>query len=208
MKTLAIMLLCLLLAACNFPAAPSAASVEKAIVQTQQVPPTQTFVSQLIEDPGLTPEPTATIRPTTAVPEVTTRSDIATQVARPRPVFEYARIYALAHLANGQFLITLEVPGALSGDYQATLGGEPFRCQILPEYPSRLYCNGPTSFTGQFALLQIREQPDQAVVYEIEIGIPPSPYASRAAAEGGRNRAQGGSDQAAPTPSEEGYPGP
>lgn len=208
MKTHAIALFCLILAGCNYPIAPPPESVQTAIVQTQRIPPTQTFAAQFMENPLPTPPVTATVPPTWETPEVVANSDIATQIAQPRPIFEYASVYGLAHLENGQFLITLEIPGTLSGDYQAMLGGESFRCQILAEFPNRLYCNGLTSFAGQMATLQLQDQKEGTVVFETEIGIPPSPFAAGPTNLTEKSKGNGHSDQDTPTPSEEAYPGP
>jgi hypothetical protein len=130
--------------------------------------------------PTQPPPPTPTPRPAkTQQPEVPAtgagEQNIATVIADPGPDFSNAWIYGVAHLENGYFLVTLDVPGGVDGSYRATLGNVAFNCMILDDYPSRLYCTGLTDQAGQFARLQLFEEGNDQVLFETEIGVPPVP---------------------------------
>jgi hypothetical protein len=87
----------------------------------------------------------------------------------------------MAHLGNGHFLITLEIPegaGNLQEKYYGLLDEDSLRCAILEEYPNRLYCNGLTENAGKFVTFQLINAITEEKVFESQIGVPPSPYIS------------------------------
>ena len=154
------------------PPMPSREDIKTAIAQTQQA---NLFIPTL--QPVIELSPTSLPDPTNLPLPTPTLSLIATIIAKPKPVFEYAQIYGIAHLQTGHLLITIEVPGDLRGKYQAFVGNEIFDCSILPEYPNRLYCIGQDVDEGELVQLSIIESWSQLTVFEKEVGIPPSPYA-------------------------------
>jgi hypothetical protein len=148
--------------------------IETAIAQTQEAkPPTPTIQIELAASPVSDPEPTDVPLPSP------TLSMVATVIAEPKPIFEYARIYGMGHLGTGHLLITIEVPGELTGSYQALVADEGFQCTVLPDYPNRLYCTGLTSYQGKYVQLKLIESRSQITVYQTVIGIPPSPAATQ-----------------------------
>jgi len=161
-----------LFACSTAPATPSVGDIQTAIAQTQvAVPKFVPTNSPAPATPTQTPPPV--IRPSfTPVKEAT---NIATVIADSSPHFDFAEISGVAHLENGYFLITIEVPGGVRGEYFAALGEEEFKCLVLTEYPDRLYCTGLTSQAGEFVSLQVFEQGIQHPVFEGELGIPPLP---------------------------------
>jgi hypothetical protein len=129
-------------------------------------------------------------------------------IAEPKPIFEYARVYGMAHLKTGHLLITIEVPGEIPGTYQAKVGDEVFDCRILPEYPNRLYCTGMTSEEGKIVQFSIFESRSQITVFEQELGIPPSPYTSQLVETKADKSTDKNQDQPTPAPSLPAYPYP
>ena len=165
----------LLLAGCT-TAQPTAsvAMIETAIAQTQEAsPPTPTPQTVAVSMPASLPDSTESPIPSP------TLSLIATKIAEPKPVFEYAKIYGIGHLDTGHVLITVEIPGELLGRYHALVENEVFNCKTLPDYPNRLYCTGLTSYQGKFVQFSLIESRSQITVFQTEIGIPPSPYAAQ-----------------------------
>lgn len=156
------------------PPMPSREDVNTAIAQTRQ----SNFLIPTLQ-PDLKLTPTSLPDPTNLPLPTPTLSQIATVIAELKPIFEYARIYGVAHLQTGHLLITIEVPGDLRGKYQGLIGNEVFECSILPEYPNRLYCIGQDVHEGEIVQLSIIESRSQNTVFQEEVGIPPSPYTAQ-----------------------------
>jgi hypothetical protein len=177
------------------PPMPSNEDVKTAIAQTKQA---NLFIPTL--QPVMNLSPTSLPHPTDHPLPTPTLSLIATVIAEPKPIFEYAKIYGIAHLQTGHLLITIEVPGDLRGKYQALVGNEAFDCNILPEYPNRLYCIGKDVNEGELVQLRIIEGWSQITVFQIEIGIPPSPYTAQVV-DVNRNKTENNDPfKTAPTP--------
>ena len=206
MKALTIIALAfgLLIAGCS-TAQPTAsvAMVETAIAQTQEAsPPTPTLHNFAASMPASLPEPTESPIPSP------TLSLIATKIAEPKPIFEYAKIYGIGHLDTGHVLITVEIPGELLGSYHALVGNELFDCKTLPDYPNRLYCTGLTSYQGKYVQFSLIESRSQITVFETEIGIPPSPYTAQNVDTKVEKSTEEDPEQPTPTPTLPAYPYP
>jgi hypothetical protein len=206
MKLVTVLLLVcsLILFACSTSVpTPSTGDTQTAVAQTQ--------AARLSKALSATPSPTAT--PTSAptlaaVPETGTESDtIATVIADPGPDFSSAGIFGVAHLENGYFLVTIEVPGGVEGRYYATVGVDSFQCMTLPDYPSRLYCTGVSSQIGQIVPLRVYEEGSTQAVLEVELGIPPVPLTPAEQARLSRDN-QGGSGDPPPADAPPPYPYP
>jgi hypothetical protein len=85
----------------------------------------------------------------------------------------------MGHLNSDHLLVTIEVPSEISGSYHAIVGNEIFDCEVLPEYPNRLYCTGLTYDAGKFVQLTLIDSLNQTIVFQTELGIPPNPYAEQ-----------------------------
>jgi hypothetical protein len=153
---------------------PSVIAIETAIAQTQQaMPPTPTVIPTTVIDTQFITKATDLPLPSP------TLSLIATEIAKPKPIFEYAYIYGMGHLNSDHLLVTIEVPSEISGSYHAIVGNEIFDCEVLPEYPNRLYCTGLTYDAGKFVQLTLIDSLNQTIVFQTELGIPPNPYAEQ-----------------------------
>jgi hypothetical protein len=95
------------------------------------------------------------------------------QFSRPNAIFSSASIYSIGFLENGNLLVTIQVPGGISGNYQGYIQEKAFKCSILEAYPDRLYCNGPGFEKGQRLTIRIHEQSSNEIVYEAEFTVPP-----------------------------------
>ena len=187
------------------PPMPSREDVKTAIAQTQQANLSIPTLQPVIKlSPTSLPDPTNLPLPTP------TLSLIATVIAEPKPIFEYAQIYGIAHLQTGHLLITIEGPGDLRGKYQVLVGKEVLDCSILPEYPNRLYCIGQDVNEGELVQLSVIESWSQITVFQKEVGIPPSPYTAQVV-EVNRNKPENNEPikpTPIPTPSAPAYPYP
>ena len=177
--------------------------IQTALAQTQTAGPS-------VQPRSVRPTPTLTQSPTssataTSRPTIDAATNVATVIADPEPDFSQAYIYGVAHLGNGHFLVTLEIPesaGNLQDKYYALLGEDALRCIILAEYPDRLYCNGPTENAGKFVSLQVINRITEEIVFESEIGVPPSPYLANLEPKATKKATDGDdSDGASSTPS-------
>lgn len=182
MRYLVFFFILLGISACN----PFAKTPLTQVLRTEQVQSQGADNKLEVSEPGQPPEPSPTPsqieqkRATT--PEPTEQTvNIATIIADPVADFTNAYIYSFAHLANGQLLVTIEVPGAagdLHGHYELNIEDEILRCITLKEYPNRLYCHGPTTFAGKVVTIRLIQFPSKSEVYTTKAGIPPSPYLS------------------------------
>ena len=88
------------------------------------------------------------------------------------PEFTDASVISRGWLDSGSLLVTLQIPHGVEGDYYAIVGGHEFKCDILEDYPDRLYCHGtgvkPGTQVDASWYLEGVEHP----LYETEIAIP------------------------------------
>lgn len=102
-----------------------------------------------------------------------TSSAPLSQFNGPNAMFSNASIYSTGFLENGNLLVTIQVPGGISGDYQGYIKEEAFKCSILEAYPDRLYCNGPGFEEGQRLTIRIHELSSNEIIFEAEFTVPP-----------------------------------
>lgn len=134
-------------------------TIQAAIEQTQTAAPTATTV------PTETPEPTA-VEPES----VENQPEVAILTAAA--MFNEANVYSLGFPQDDVFLVTIEVPGGVEGDNYALVDGKQYECQVLEQYPDRLYCSGKAPQTNRFVIIQIIATDSEEVVFEAEIGVP------------------------------------
>ena len=83
-----------------------------------------------------------------------------------------ASVISRGWLDSGSLLVTLQVPHGVEGNYYAIVGGNEFKCEILEEYPDRLYCHGVGVKTGTQVEASWYLEDVELPVYETEITIP------------------------------------
>ena len=93
--------------------------------------------------PSSTPLPTETARPTfTPLPSATATITV-TPTVTPDPALSEVRLLGPSWLQDYNLLITLIFPGPVQPDqYRVMVEDKPYECQVLPQYPDRLYCIG------------------------------------------------------------------
>jgi hypothetical protein len=115
----------------------------------------------------LEPSPTILLSETPS-PTIT----VLAQTSIPGTIFTDATVISLGWLEDGSFLITLEVPNGVDGKYWADVGNHAFECDILEDFPDRLYCHGIGVKSGmQVAVSWYRGKVDMPL-FETEITVP------------------------------------
>lgn len=156
-----LVLLSLVATACNLPGAGQATATDTPV---PEIGPSATPPSAA----SPTPEPADTEPPQpTNTPEPTATSG---------PNFAQANVYAVSHLSGNRLLVTIQVPGGVSGSYTAGVGTSTLRCEILSEYPDRLYCSGPepyVNYSYQDATVSVYPAGSANAVFTSDFQIPP-----------------------------------
>ena len=162
-----VLVLVLALTACNLPTAtteaPPPGDESSGVTTASESPPPS--------GPSTTPEPVETATP--AAP-----TETPPPTATEGPNFAAASVYAVSHLAGNRLMVTIQVPGGVEGAYRATAASSNQTCEILAQYPDRLYCTGPEPFenyslvSANFSLFPVGQvQP----VFESKFNIPARP---------------------------------
>jgi hypothetical protein len=158
--------------ACNMPGQTTpepAAPVEVEESESEMDQPMEVMASA-------TPVPAATETPLPTDTSEPTFTPSATPTSGPD--FSNASVYGVSHMEKDRILISVEVPGGVEGTYQASVGMVVLTCEILSEYPDRLYCSGPEPFENYQpinATIMILAMPGGSVVYESEFSLPARP---------------------------------
>jgi len=155
--------------ACNLPFGPSGSA--PAAANTPEPAQAETPAPEL---PSPTPAPTETPVPSDT-PEP---SETPTITPTQGPNFGAASVYAVSHLPNDKLLVTIQIPGGVEGVYKAYVSNLPFACEILDQYPDRLYCNGPEPFglyAAKDASLEILTAAENTTVFTAQFTVPAIP---------------------------------
>jgi hypothetical protein len=153
--------------ACNLPgtggtAAPPATSPPEIAASVTPALPSDTPIPAATETPSETPTP----------------SDTPTLTATPGPDFSQATVYAVSHLTGKRLLVTIQVPGGVEGDFTASVDSTPMTCEILAQYPDRLYCTGPepyVNYSPKSAAFTLFPAGSPTVVFQTTFTIPGLP---------------------------------
>lgn len=158
--------------ACNMPG------------QSTEQPTQPSGVDQVEPGAELQPESEASSTPIPSSTETSIPTDTLEPSMTPTitptsgPDFSNTSVYGVSHMDKDRILISVEVPGGVEGGYQASVGMIALKCEILSEYPDRLYCSGPEPFENYQAInatIMIMTVPGGNVVYEGEFTLPARP---------------------------------
>lgn len=64
-------------------------------------------------------------------------------------------VYSYSLLQTGEFMVVVQFKAPVSGQFTAIVDGKDFKCEILPQYPNRLYCYGPNPPAGKVVDINI-----------------------------------------------------
>jgi hypothetical protein len=129
--------------------------------------------------PSATPPPVATeTSPPTETPPPSAPTETPLPSATAGPNFAQASVYAVSHLSGNRLLVTIQIPGGVSGNYSAGVGTSTLRCEILSQYPDRLYCTGPEPYANyqyKQATVSLYPAGSATAVFQGEFQLPPLP---------------------------------
>ena len=129
-RTIALLIICLLLAGCA-GVTPSAISTTPpaAVTATRQASATPRASTTPVPTHTALPTPTATITPT---PSPT-----------PDPALADVRLLGVSWLANYDLLLSIQFPGPVDpAQYRVMVEDKNYACQGLAQQPNRLFCIG------------------------------------------------------------------
>ena len=183
------------LSACSI-FSPSEETIQAAIQQTQAAAPTATPTAE----PTAVPDPTEVqeveVEPEVAEPEA--------EVLSAAVMFTEANVYSLSFPQDDVFLVTIEIPGGVADDYYARVDHKQYKCEVLEQYPDRLYCSGLAPETNRLVMVQIMSIESDEVVFEAEIGVPAVSNISTAGqVTGGSSDSKSTQQPPAPQPTQE-----
>jgi hypothetical protein len=81
-------------------------------------------------------------------------------------------------MGNNLLLVVFQFPEALEGEYYAIMEDLNFTCEILDDYPDRLYCNGDNTKAGQTVTFEIFTLEGDELVYSQVFQVPQLPTAT------------------------------
>ena len=129
-----------------------------------------------------TPQATATVSPTPVISSPSpTQKSLSTpepKIVLPSPTsvvgedFTDASIMSTGWLEDGSLLVTLHVPSGVEGIYHAVVGRNEFTCEILEDYPERLYCHGKGVKSGAQVEASWYQEGIELPVYETIFTVP------------------------------------
>lgn len=156
----ALILPVLLLAACAAPTA-TPAPTNTPVLETATTAPTATLRPSLTPAATATPAATETPLPTTTLPPT------------PDPALSAIKLVGLAWLANYNLLLSFNFPGPVDANmYRVTLEDKEYTCEVLAQYPNRLYCHGQGAKVLATATVRVYSTGSNQPGFEQEVWVP------------------------------------
>jgi hypothetical protein len=125
--------------------------------------------------------PTLTLIPSATPPSPTpTLTPLPTSITAVQVFTDYQ--FLGVSFPSGEMMVSIQVPG-IHGEFRAEANGFDYRCSVLPEFPDRLYCMGPTFWAGTEVTLKVFPLQGNSEVLEVQFAVPqvPTPNPSQAA---------------------------
>ena len=161
-----ILLSAILLAACAAPTvnpAPTAAPVEA----SETPAPNETPAPTATQRPSLTPVPSATPAATeTPLPS-------ATLPPTPDPALANVKLIGLAWYNNYDLLLSFQFPEAVDPEkYRVELEEKEYKCEVLAQFPNRLYCRGQGAKVLATANIRVYPAGSEQPGFEKDVWVP------------------------------------
>jgi hypothetical protein len=99
-------------------------------------------------------------------------------------IFLNASVYGVGRLSGHRLLVSITIPGAdaypatLNQGYSAVVGPSTLPCEVIAQYPDRLYCSGPDPYVNyepEAAVLALYADGQAGPVFVTEFTIPALP---------------------------------
>ena len=149
-----------LLAACAAPTATS--SPTSAPIQATE-PPSATQTLR----PSLTPPPTATLAATETLPPT------ATPPPTPDAALSNIKLLGLAWYSDYDLLLSFQFSGPVDPkNYRVTLEDKEYTCEVIAQYPNRLYCKGQGAKVLAVANVRVYPTGSDQPGYEKDVWVP------------------------------------
>jgi hypothetical protein len=164
------LLLCLLLLLAACSAAPTASPAP-----TQPPSATEPPAATATPIPSSTPAPTQTPFPSPTPRPSETPLPSATPTATLEPALAEVKLAGLSWLEKYKYnlLVSLDFPGPVDPvNYRVTLEDKVYRCEVLPKYPNRLYCNGQGAKVLAVATVRVYSIDAEQPGFEQEVWVP------------------------------------
>jgi hypothetical protein len=130
-RAAAILIVCLLLAGCSTTTP----------LPTADASPTPAVTNTSV--PSATRLPSSTPRPSPTALASMTATVTSTFTPTPDPVLEDVRLLGVSWQKNYDLLLSIQFPGPVdASQYKVMVEDKWYRCQVLPQEPSRLFCVG------------------------------------------------------------------
>ncbi len=107
------------------------------------------------------PEATATqnlIPSASPTPEIVTLTPAISPTVTPYQNIDFSQVELSfgGFLSHWRYFITFKFPEEVRGEYYALVDkNKEYRCEVLPQYPNRLYCNGPLVIVYNWAEIEL-----------------------------------------------------
>lgn len=143
------------------PVAPTPTRAPAIIHATDTPEPTTTPMPTETPQPSLTPTVTPTLPPT------------ATYTPTPDPALEKIKLIGLGWYPNYDLLLSFEFPGPVDPvRYRVTLEDKPYKCEVLGQFPNRLYCRGQGAKVLAVAHVRVYPVGSDVAGFEKEVWVP------------------------------------
>ena len=116
-----------------------------------------------------TPIPTRTFTPTF------TATAANTPTATPYANLDYSQLEISfgGFLSHWRYFVVFQFPDAVEGNYYAIVDrNKDYKCEVLPDYPDRLYCIGPLVIVYNWAEIDLYAEGIQEPIYSGEFFVP------------------------------------
>ena len=104
-----------------------------------------------------------------------TETPLPTAAPTLDPALAQVKLVGLSWLEKYKYnlLLSFDFPGPVDpADYRVTLEDKEYRCEVLGQYPNRLYCNGQGAKVLQPAQVRIYASGSDTPGFETEIWVP------------------------------------
>jgi hypothetical protein len=87
--------------------------------------------------------------------------------------FTVAKLMDIGQYDDTQTIVTIETSVRVTGIYRATVNGEPYTCQTIQEFPTRVYCLGPRMIPNMICRVIIYPIDGSDPLFTSTINMPP-----------------------------------
>jgi hypothetical protein len=158
-----------LLAACAAPTATTVPTVPTAATELA----TDILEATSTPEPTQTPRPSLTPPPTSTPPPTQTLPPSETPPPTPDPALANIKLVGLAWYSNYDLLLSFNFPGPVDPQkYRVTMEEKEYKCEVLAQYPNRLYCRGQGAKVLAVADVRVYPAGSDIPGFEQEVWVP------------------------------------